>query len=162
VENGQWYVLARLSKSRADDLLQNKTLSDPSDPILAAQGVSYLKRTAISLGYITLAVKHYRNDGVEKIDIDQTITGGFSTSEGRILDWQDREHEDDLFGAVIGKSKREEVKNVGPEYLKKGWTEDTIEHGVIYSHVLCEKPKWTAIQVSVIYSQQSHDAYGPE
>ena len=50
---------------------QNKTLSDPrTDTILQLQGVGWLKRKAISLGTVTLDIKHYKDDdGVEHIDL---------------------------------------------------------------------------------------------
>jgi len=116
--------------------IMNKTLSSPTDPILALQGVGWLKRTAISLGTVTLHVKHYKDDdGVEHIDIDQTITGGIpGTSEERTLTWQERENEDHVFGSVIGKSRRVKVDVLAIDFLKEGWTPDTIEHGVVQAH----------------------------
>ncbi|KAG6878645.1 hypothetical protein C0993_001168 [Termitomyces sp. T159_Od127] len=51
----------------------NKVKSDNLfDEILRLQGVSWFKRKAISLGTITLKVKHYKDDeGIEHVDIDQ-------------------------------------------------------------------------------------------
>jgi hypothetical protein len=47
-------------------------MSGDTDTILKLQGISWVKRTAISMATVTLAIKHYKNDeGVEKIDIDQ-------------------------------------------------------------------------------------------
>jgi len=47
-------------------------------------------------------VKHYKSDeGVEHVDIDQTLTGGIpASSENRILDGVERKKEDELFGSV--------------------------------------------------------------
>lgn len=54
----------------------------------------------ISIATITLHVKHYKtDDGVEAIDIRQTLTGGIEgTQENRTLDWVERAHEDKVFG----------------------------------------------------------------
>ncbi|KAG6911542.1 hypothetical protein DXG01_011844 [Tephrocybe rancida] len=131
----------------------NKTLSDDnSDEILRLQGVSWFKRRAISLGTVTLAVKHYKEDEIEHIDIDQTLTGGIpGTSEKRTLIWKERKNEDHLFGAVIGKSRRTKADVFDEDFLKKGWTEDTLDYGVIQSYVESDTAKsgttWIANQV---------------
>ncbi|KAJ7169740.1 hypothetical protein C8R46DRAFT_896663 [Mycena filopes] len=130
----------------------NKSKSGETDKILALQGVSWIKRTAISVGTLTLAVKHYKDDaGIENVDIDQTLTGGIpGTSEKRLLSWTERPNEDHLFGAVIGKSRRCKVHELDEDFLKTGWTADTLEHGVIQSYVYSDTPKsgttWIANQ----------------
>jgi len=109
-------------------------LSDDSDDIFKLQGVSWFKRRAISMFTLTLVVKHYTDDDdVEHIDIGQTLSGGIpGTNEDRILDWQERSEKDDVFGAVIGQSKRIMLEEVEDEFLKSGWTEDTVEHGTVF------------------------------
>ncbi|KAF8078762.1 LCCL domain-containing protein [Lyophyllum atratum] len=133
--------------------VMNKTLSDQStDEILRLQGVAWLKRKAIGYGTVTLNIKHFKDEaGAEHVDIDQTLTGGIpGTSERRTLTWTERENEDHLFGAVIGKSRRTKVDILEDEFLKKNWTEDTFEHGVIQSYVESNTPKsgttWIANQ----------------
>lgn len=102
---------------------------------------------------ITLAIKHYKDDdGVEHIDIDQTLTGGIpGTTEKRTLWWKEGNSSDHLFGHVIGKSRRIKVDELDLEFLKTGWTTDTIEHGVVQSYVESDTPKsgtvWIANQV---------------
>ncbi|KAK0456655.1 hypothetical protein EV421DRAFT_1697809 [Armillaria borealis] len=120
----------------------NKTLSDSTDEILRLQGVSWLKRKAISIGTVTLYIKHYRDDdGIEKVDIDQTVAGISGTSEKRTLTWTERENNDDIFGPVIGKSRRVKLGELEEEFLKTGWTEDTVEHGVIQAYAESDTPK---------------------
>ncbi|KAG6818054.1 hypothetical protein H0H87_009209 [Tephrocybe sp. NHM501043] len=52
--------------------VMNKSISDNfTDEILRLQGVSWWKRKAISVGTVTLKIKHYKEDGDEHIDIDQ-------------------------------------------------------------------------------------------
>ncbi|KAH9486607.1 hypothetical protein JR316_0000672 [Psilocybe cubensis] len=133
--------------------VMNKTLSDQrTDTILQLQGVSWLKRKAISIGTITLAIKHYKDeDGVEHIDIDQTLTGGIpGTRETRTLWWKERQNEDHLFGAVIGKSRRVKAEELDIPFLQGPWTADTLEHGLIQSYVESDTPKsgttWIANQ----------------
>jgi len=135
--------------------LKNKALTDPrTDNILAMQGVGWLKRKAISIGTITLYIKHYKDaDGVEHIDIDQTITGGIpGTREERTLWWKERENYDSLFGHVKGKSRRVKAEELDIPFLQKEWTADTLERGLIQSYVESDTSKsnttWIANQVS--------------
>ncbi|KAJ6014475.1 hypothetical protein N7540_009066 [Penicillium herquei] len=93
--NGQWVM--------------DSSLSDPTDPILALQGMSWFLRKGLSYATVTLHIKEYtdsENPLVYHIDADQVITGGIKgTSERRVLDWTEREHTDDIFGTVRGLSK---------------------------------------------------------
>jgi len=131
----------------------NKSLSDSrTDDILAMQGVSWVTRMAIKYGTVTLAVKHYKDDSaIEHVDIDQTITGGIPGSrETRELTWKEGEKNDHVFGHVIGKSRRVPVDQLDVAFLKEGWTEDTINHGLIQSYVKSDTAKsgisWIANQ----------------
>ena len=110
---------------------------------------------------MTLHVTHTKgDDGIERINIAQTLTGGFEgTTENRILDWTERENEDHIFGAVIGKSRRINPEKLDNEYLKKGWLPDVYEHGAIQAWVKSNELKsgtdWIAEQVSPIRGQLS-------
>jgi hypothetical protein len=131
----------------------NKNLSDSTEEILRLQGVGWFKRKLISAGYISLVIKHYKGeDAVEHIDIDQTLSpGGLGTREERIMDWVERNKEDSLFGFVIGRSRRVKLEEIDDDYLKTGWTPDSIEHGFIQSLVHSDTPKsgttWVANQI---------------
>ena len=120
-----------------------------------------MKRSAIAYGYVTLHVTHTKgDDGIERINIAQTLTGGFEgTTENRILDWTERENEDHIFGAVIGKSRRINPEKLDNEYLKKGWLPDVYEYGAIQAWVKSNELKsgtdWIAEQVSPIRGQLS-------
>ncbi|KAG2023072.1 LCCL domain-containing protein [Coprinopsis cinerea AmutBmut pab1-1] len=130
----------------------NKSLSDSTDAILSHQGVGWFKRKAISVGTITLFVKHFKDEsGVEQINIDQTITGGIpGTSEQRTLSWTEKEHEDHVFGPILTKSRRVKPSEIDIDFLKNGWTADTLENGVIQSYSESNTPKsgttWIANQ----------------
>ncbi|KDQ63415.1 hypothetical protein JAAARDRAFT_29446 [Jaapia argillacea MUCL 33604] len=131
----------------------NRSLSDSTDEILKLQGVGWMKRKAIGLATINLAVKHYTDDsGIEHIDITQTLGSLPGNQEDRILDWTARNKVDGTFGAVIGKTKRAKVEEVEDDsgFLKEGWTEDVIEKGLIlvYGAGDTEKgaPAWIAEQ----------------
>lgn len=89
---------------------------------------------------------------IEKIDIEQTLTGGIpGTTENRTLTWEERENNDDLFGPVVGKSRRVKAEELSDEWLKEGWTEDTYEHGVVQAYARSDTPKsgtsWVGDQV---------------
>jgi len=130
----------------------NKTLSDDSDKVLTLQGVPWYKRKIIGVATVTLDVNHYKDaGGVENIDIKQTLTGGISgTTELRSLDGVEREHQDDIFGSVLGRSSRIPADELKEEWLKDGWTEDTLAHPLINAWGTSNTEKsgltWTADQ----------------
>jgi hypothetical protein len=110
-------------------------------------------RSAISLATVTLYIKHYKDEsGVEHIEIDQRLTGGIpGTFESRTLDWTPRDHDDHLFGPVVGKSRRIKIDELDNEFLGKGWLQDTEQHGLINAYAQSDTPKsgktWIAEQV---------------
>ncbi len=111
----------------------------------------------IAYSTITLDIRHYKDDdGEEHIDIVQTLSGGISNTEDRTLSWKEREVQDGIFGAVVGKSRRctTEELNELEEYLTKGWTNDTYQHGLVQAWSKSDTPKsgttWTASQVSTL------------
>ena len=137
---------------------QNKSLSDDTDEILRLQGVGWFTRKAIAMATIYLDVRHYTDDtGVEHIDIDQTLTGGISgTSEYRILDWTEREHEDHVFGAVLSKSRRVTLDELLRDWLKKDWLDESLVEGKIInttakSNTAKSGRTWSSEQVSVLF-----------
>lgn len=147
---------------------------DDTETILTLQGVNWIKRKAIRYGTITLHIRHYRVDPeqgqgdqkIEKIDIDQTISGGIpGTSENRTLTWQERENNDHLFGPVIGKSRRVKADELDIEWLKEGWTDDTYEHGLVQAWAVSDTPRsgttWIGNQVSIIMDSHTEDIDGP-
>ncbi|KAJ3750585.1 hypothetical protein DFH05DRAFT_1467834 [Lentinula detonsa] len=131
--------------------VMNKSLSDSTEEILRLQGIGWFKRKIIANGTLYLSIKHYKDDnGIERIDIDQTLSpGGMGSREERILDWSERSKDDSLFGAVIGRSRRLRVEDIDDDYLKTGW--DSTEHGFIQSYVSSDTPKsgtsWIANQI---------------
>ena len=137
---------------------QNKSLSDDTDDILRLQGVGWWTRKAISMATIYLDVKHYKDDnGVEHIDIDQTLSGGISgTSEYRILDWDEREHEDHVFGPVLSKSRRVKLSDIERDWLKKDWLDESLEDGYIIntaakSNTAKSGKSWSSEQVRAAF-----------
>ena len=135
---------------------QNKTLSDDADAVLALQGVSWLTRKAIGFATITLHTKQYTDsDNITHIDIDQTATGGIKgTTEIRVLNWTEREHDDHIFGRVKGRSRwLANFDEIEDPFLKEGWLDVDSEKGGpngelhIESSVVNQEKGWTAQQV---------------
>ncbi|EPS33669.1 hypothetical protein POX_a01335 [Penicillium oxalicum] len=89
--------------------VMDRSLSDPTDPILSLQGMGWMMRKVLGMATVTLSVKEYTDESNPQayhIDIDQTVTGGIQgTREERVLDWQEREHVDTIFGKLRGKSR---------------------------------------------------------
>jgi len=149
----------------------NKTLSDDTDAVLALQGVGWWTRKAISLATITLHAKQYTDDqSTTHIDISQTATGGMKgTTEIRLLDWQEREHEDHIFGHLKGRSRWLSPSNydndISDPFLKAEWLDADSEKGGpngevhIESLVVNDEKGWTAQQVwgfAVVDGQRYH------
>ncbi|KIV80778.1 hypothetical protein PV11_08255 [Exophiala sideris] len=96
--------------------VMNKSLSDDLDALLTLQGLSWFTRKAISLATITLTIREYSKDSLWHIDITQSSSLS-TTQENRTLDWQDRNHNDKIFGQCRGKSrlfKKGEYQMEGP------------------------------------------------
>jgi len=132
--------------------IMNKTLSDSTDDILRLQGVGWFMRKAIQVATIYLSIRHYKDDdGIERIDIQQTASGGISgTTEERHLDNEIRESEDHIFGPVRSHSKRVRLDELENEFLREGWLEDVKTHGAVWTCAMSDTPKsrtsWTAEQ----------------
>jgi hypothetical protein len=60
-------------------------------------------------------------------------------------------HSDHIFGAVVGRNRRVAVTDIKDEFLRKGWSDDTIKHGVIEDYAASDTEKsgmsWVAEQV---------------
>ncbi|KAG2159700.1 uncharacterized protein EDB93DRAFT_1111556 [Suillus bovinus] len=127
----------------ADDLWQNKALSDDIDETLKLQGVGYIKRTAIANFTLTLEpAQTTDDDGVEHINVKQTLSGGFKApADHLVLNAQEVSKNDDLFGHLIAKSWRSKVEDLEIDFLKEGWSEDTHEDGLIAGIVKSDTAK---------------------
>lgn len=107
---------------------------------------------------LTLSIKHTTDEaGVEHIDIDQRLSGSISgASENRVLDWHERDEYDDVFGHVTEKSRRIPVEEITDEFLKKDWTQDTIDDDIVLTDSWSTPGKnnytWRAVQVVVLFS----------
>ena len=104
------------------------------------------------MGTVYLDVKHFTEDGAEHIEITQTLSGLRETKEHRILDGEERPHEDHVFGAVLSKSKRLALDEIENEHLKKDWSQDSFADGkLIYTRAQSDTAKsgktWSAEQV---------------
>ncbi|KAK7457081.1 hypothetical protein VKT23_010382 [Stygiomarasmius scandens] len=123
--------------------IMNKPLCDPHDEIFRLQGMGWLKRKAISIATITLKVNHLTDaDGLENVNVDQTLTGGIpASSERRPLDWTERQIADPNFGHVVEKMRRIRLDELENEFLKKGWEQDTQENGVLHLWIKSDTPK---------------------
>jgi hypothetical protein len=106
------------------------------------------------LATLYLEVKQYTDEaGVVHIDIEQTTTGGLKgTTELRTLDWEEREHEDHIFGKVKGQTRWIATDAIETPFLKEGWLEGEEEKGGpagethIESYVVADAG-WTATQI---------------
>ncbi|KAG0696021.1 hypothetical protein DFH29DRAFT_1004909 [Suillus ampliporus] len=112
------------TKNLTGKLKLNKALSDGVDETLKLQGVGYLKRTAIAqlLPYT----------GFQPIRSYRKYNYGWRLEHPK---------GDDLFGPLIGKTRRVKVDELDTDFLKEDWTEDTLEDGGIYGIVKSDTEK---------------------
>ncbi|KAG1721853.1 hypothetical protein EDD22DRAFT_854285 [Suillus occidentalis] len=131
------------TKNLSGKLRLNKSLSDNIDETLKLQGVSYIKRTAIANFTLTLEPTQFTDDdGVEHIDVKQTLSGGFKApADSLLLNGEESSKNDDLFGHLIAKSWRAKVDDLEIDFLKEGWSEDTLEDGLIAGVVKSDTAK---------------------
>lgn len=144
-----------LTDPTANTSKQSKALSDDPEPVLALQGIGWLKRKAIGLATITLTIKETKVNDVTHIDISSTATGGIQgTAEHRELDWTEHGHEDHVFGSLVGRNKW--LDNKGAEwdalddFQKDGWLDEKVgPNGEphILSTATSAANGWTAIQL---------------
>ncbi len=110
-------------------------------------------RTAIRYATIYVTITHRTEDGVEKLTIEQVLSGnaGASTEE-RPLDWEERKVDDKLFGPIISRTKRSNAQDIENEYLRAGFVDDG--HGLIMSYGASDTEKsgktWVGETVSVL------------
>lgn len=79
---------------------------------------------------------------MEHIDVKQTLSGGFKApADSLLLNGEESSKNDDLFGHLIAKSWRAKVDDLEIDFLKEGWSEDTLEDGLIAGVVKSDTAK---------------------
>ena len=88
--------------------------------------------------------------------MDQVISGIPAMSENRVLDALEHDQNHYIFGPMTSKSRRITVEEITDEYLKKDWTQDSIDNGVILTETWSTPGKnnytWRNVQVSPSFS----------
>ncbi|EXJ58791.1 hypothetical protein A1O7_06221 [Cladophialophora yegresii CBS 114405] len=119
----------------------NKSLSDDVDAMLELQGINWAIRKVISLASVVLTVKEYTKDATTHIDVTTVVAGLDKTQEDRVLNWQDAEHVDKIFGKcrhrarlvkiseyhLEGPGSAEDAAFLRGEKLKDGRTDSRFE-----------------------------------
>jgi hypothetical protein len=141
----------------ANNLPQNKSLSNTAamDKILGQQGVGWLLRKAAAAATLTLHIRHYTDGaGVEHIDITQHLPRDRTVAELRTLDGTNHANESRALGHVLSSTRRMRLADVREEWLRNGWTQDAVEHGVIEvltcSETAKSKTTWELRSVSPV------------
>ncbi|KAG6834912.1 hypothetical protein H0H93_006435 [Arthromyces matolae] len=119
--------------------------------ILNVEGVGLIKRKAIELGGLTVKITHVKDaEGVEHITSANFLPGGIAGPVDKLdLDWEERRVVHEVFGAIVGRMRRTTIENLqvegqedkDNESLITGWTDDTVEHGVIQFFVKSDTEK---------------------
>ncbi|KAJ5769940.1 uncharacterized protein N7511_001991 [Penicillium nucicola] len=102
-------------KNLSGEWVMDSTLSNPTDPILALQGMGWLLRKTLGYATVTLYIHSYpdtETPTIHHVDIQQVVTGGIQgTKECRVTDWTERDHTDNIFGTLHGRSRLLEGKS---------------------------------------------------
>lgn len=102
--------------------------------------MSWYIRKVIQWATLYVTVTHRTEDGIEKITVEQVLSGGAGAStEERILDWEERPVDDKVFGPLITKTRRIKLEDLENEYLRNGFIDDG--NGVIETHGVSDTPK---------------------
>jgi len=134
----------------------NRAESDPTDPILALQGVGWALRLVIGRMTVTLIIRQSKDeDGTGHIDILQPGFAGIQgTEEKRVIppagdekQWND--HKDHIFGHVKGWSQWLKLADLSDDdedekFLKQGWIEAP---EYLETYVESQDRDWIARQV---------------
>lgn len=130
----------------------DKQRSDSFDPLLALQGISWVKRRAAGLITVTERVRQQVDaNGVDHLRVDQRIIGGIKGGEEHLrLDGQARESEDRNFGSVVEQCGWSDLSEIDDAFLVSGWrfsgsddsTATTGKGQLVKQHTTCEKGGW--------------------
>jgi len=141
----------------------NKHLSDSTDEVLKLQGVGWVTRKVISGANINLYIKHFTEDGVEKLEIEQVGVAGKRTNENRSLTWEGQANEGGIFGPVIGKTRRAQLADIEQDWQKEGWVATATAGGFIQTHAVADpekaKKEWTASTIWGIAEVNGENRY---
>ncbi|KAF2157699.1 hypothetical protein K461DRAFT_289993 [Myriangium duriaei CBS 260.36] len=99
--------------------LMNKDLSDDPEAVLSLQGIGWITRKAIRYSSVQLVITEAEENGVTKITIVQTTTGGIENTEERLLDWEFREKKDSVFGQVNGRARWVNISEMTDEWFSQ-------------------------------------------
>ncbi len=126
----------------------NRQLSDSSQSVLKMQGVNFLVRQAVAYSTVDVTLKQYTSpDGVQHLDQDQASTGGIKNFEDRVMDWEQGEKSNWIWGKVSGKSRYTKLDSIEDEYLREGWSRDCVDGEVVEGYVESVTDKWSATQI---------------
>ena len=93
-------------------------------------------------------ITHYTDaDSKYHIDVASIVTGGIkTTTEKRVLDWTYRDHQDNIFGSVRGRSRFTKLSELDDdEWIKSDW--DDAGGEFLQTFVENKENGWTAHQV---------------
>lgn len=105
----------------------NTKLSDPSDEILAAQGVGYLKRKAIGMTSVSIVNTHKTVDGVLELTSVSSASGIPGATEVIHLDNKPYHSDHSVYGKIITTGTTAKPDEISETYLKTGWTQDSYD-----------------------------------
>lgn len=107
--------------------IMNTKLSDPSDTILAAQGVGYLKRKAIAMTTVTIVNTHKVENGVIVLTSASSASGIPGAIEVVYLNGETRHADHSVYGKIESTAELRSPKDIPEPYLTAGYTADSYD-----------------------------------
>lgn len=126
----------------------NHNLSDSSQAVLKMQRINFIVRQAVLYSNVDVTLKQYTtDDGLEHLDQEQLSTGGIRNFEDRLMDWEATEKYNWIWGQVNGRSRYTKLDQIEDDYLRDGWSKDTIDGEIVEGYVESVTDTWIARQV---------------
>jgi len=85
---------------------------------------------------VTAWIKHFRERGREYLEIDEMFHSRNSTTTERYaLDGMPLEFDDVCGRPAVSRARKMRTTDVQDQFLRRGWVNDVLSHGVIYTRV---------------------------
>jgi len=127
--------------------VMNRKQSDGTTPMLKMQKIPWIVQQAAQYSTITVKLRQYVGVG-GSVHLDQLqLSTGVTQLEERVLNGETLESEVLFWGKVKHSSRYMKVADIPDEYLRQGWSAESLNGDIIYSTVESIADTWTAITV---------------
>lgn len=105
----------------------NHKLSEPSDDILSAQGVGYLKRKAIGMATVSVTNTTTVVDGVTVVKSSSSASGIPGAQEEVHLNGQPKASDHSIYGKILTTGAAKKPEEISDKYLTENMLPDSLD-----------------------------------